>query len=188
MSKKQPWTAIGISRVCKFSFSSNFTLSGRGLRYKFDINLTWLKKKMLWQNNRFTFIISPGETSFHHLGQIRLSRCRRMLITCTLYFFIVLLYTGSKFCLLSSNFTAEECSLLGWICVWYSKLRTKKQNFKKMTNNSLKETHPFELNFSFIYDYPNKYIQIERKKKWTLFQSFPCICTLYQDNRFSWCM
>ena len=40
VSKKQPWTAIAISGVCKFSFSSNFTLSGRGLRYKSDINLT----------------------------------------------------------------------------------------------------------------------------------------------------
>ena len=40
--------------------------------------------------------MSPGEVSFHYLGQDRLSRCRGMLITCTLYFFIVLLYTGSK--------------------------------------------------------------------------------------------
>lgn len=109
---------------------------------------------MLWQNNRLTFIIFPGKVSFHYLGQSRRSRCRRMLITCTLYF-IVLLYTGSKFCLLSSNFTAEACSLLGWICVWYEKLPTKKQSFKKMTNNSLKERHPFELNFPFIYEHPN---------------------------------
>ena len=41
-----------------------------------------------------------------------------------------------------------------------------------MTNNSLKETHPFELNFSFIYDYPNKYIQIERKKNEHYFNHF----------------
>ena len=68
VSKKQPWTAIGISGVCKFSFSSNFTLSGRGLRYKLHINLTGLKKKKchdrtidspsLFPQGKFPLIIS----------------------------------------------------------------------------------------------------------------------------------
>ena len=97
VSKKQPWTAIAISGVCKFSFSSNFTLSGRGLRYKLDINLTGLKKK---KKNAITeqqihLHYSPGEVSFDYLGQSTLSRCRRMLTTCTMSVFIVPLYTGS---------------------------------------------------------------------------------------------
>ena len=41
-----------------------------------------------------------------------------------------------------------------------------------MTNNSLNESYPFELNFPFIYDYPNQYNQIEIKDKWTLLPSF----------------
>ena len=66
VSKKQPWTAIGISGVCKFSFSSNFKVSGRGLCYKLDINMTGLKKKSydridspsLFPQGKFPLIIS----------------------------------------------------------------------------------------------------------------------------------
>ena len=56
-----------VSGVRKFSFSSNFTLSGKGLRYKSDINLTGLKKKCydrtidspsLYPQGKFPFIIS----------------------------------------------------------------------------------------------------------------------------------
>ena len=53
------------------------------------------------------------------------------------------------------------------------KITNKGTKFKKMANNSLKERHPFELNFPFIYDYPNQYNQIERKDNEHYFHHFP---------------
>ena len=92
MSKKQPRTAIGISGVCKFSFSSNFTLSGRGLRYKFDINLTGLKKKCydrtidspsLFPQGKFPFIISDKVHWVDVEGCSSLAHCISSLYLCT---------------------------------------------------------------------------------------------------------
>ena len=92
MSKKQPWTAIGISGVCKFSFSSNFSLSGKGLRYKFDTKLTTLKKKnadrtidspSLYPQGKFPFIISDKVDSVDVEGCSSLAHCISSLYFCT---------------------------------------------------------------------------------------------------------
>ena len=93
MSKKQPWTAIGISGVCKFSFSCNFSLSGRSLRYKFDINLTGLKKKKcydrtidspsLFPHGKFPFITSDKVDRVDVEGCSSLAHCISSLYFCT---------------------------------------------------------------------------------------------------------